>query len=144
MDESKRPDSSPAREAAALFSLFAASAGVIFVGIRTRLDDSREKKSEVVYADKHGIGHGGGPRPQFSAHLLDMDRMNLETLYSEPWHGLSPYEHPDHPLLGYSSTAFDTKRGRFLFYTEALDPELSDAIGINSTVERLLVYEMSV
>jgi hypothetical protein len=124
--------------------MFAASSGVVFLGVRTKLDDSREQKSEVVYADKHGIGHGGGPRPKFVAYLLDEKRMNLETLFAEDWYGLSPYEHPEHPLLGYSSTAFDSKRNRFLFYTEGLDPEYTEAIGINSTVERLLVYEMDV
>jgi hypothetical protein len=123
-------------------SLFATGSGPLFVGIRTRLDDSRERKSEVVYADTHGIGHGGGPRPQFVAYRLDTAAMNLETLCSEPWYGLSPYEHPDHPLLGYSSLAIDWAGNRRFLYVEAIDPTYTEAIGINSTVERLLVYEM--
>ena len=123
-------------------SLFASGSGPVFIGIRTRLEDSRKRKQDVVYADSHGIGHGGGPRPEFVAYHLDIQSLNLETLFTAPWYGLSPYEHPEHPLLGYSSIAWDTKRDRFLFYTEAIDPTLTEAIGINSTVERLLVYEM--
>ncbi len=124
-------------------SLFASGSGPIFVGIRTRLDDSRARKPGVVYADEHSIGHGGGPRPEFVAYRVDESAMNLETVCREPWYGLSPYEHPEHPLLGYSSLVVDAGRDRALFYVEAIDPKLTEAIGINSTVERLLVYEMS-
>ena len=123
-------------------SLFATSSGPMIIGLRVQLSDSRSKRDDVIYADKHGIGHGGGPRPKFVAYLLDEREMNLTTVFSAPWYGLSTYEHPEHPLLGYSSMAYDSKRGRFLFYTEAIDPSLSEAIGINSTVERTIVYEM--
>jgi hypothetical protein len=124
-------------------SFFPTSSGLMFVGLRTRLIDSNEEREDVVYADSYGIGHGGGPTPLFVAYLVDTRSMNLETVYSTPWVPLSPYERDDHPLLGYSSTAIDRARRRAFFYTEAIDPELTEAIGINSTVERLLVYEMT-
>lgn len=123
-------------------SMFATASGPMFLGVKTRLDDSRERKTEVVYADEHGIGHGGGPRPMFAAYRFDESTMNLETVFEAPWFGMSDYEHAEHPLLGYSSMAYDAANNRFLCYLEALDPELTEAIGINSTVERVVVYEM--
>lgn len=121
--------------------MFATSSGTMFIGIESRLDDSRSRRTNVVYADEFGIGHGGGPPARFVAYLLDIRSMNLETVFNTQWQPLSQYEHDEHPLLGYSSTIFDRKNQRFLIYVEALDPELTEAIGINSTVERLLVYE---
>ena len=123
-------------------SMFATSSGTMFLGVESRLDDSRSRKDNVVYADEFGVGHGGGPPARFVAYLLDHRSLNLETVFDTRWHPLSPYEHKDHPLLGYSSTVFDRKNNRYLMYVEALDPDLSEAIGINSTVERLLVYEI--
>ena len=123
-------------------SMFPTSSGTLIIGVESRLDDSRSRKANVVYADDFGVGHGGGPPARFVAYLLDYRSMNLETVFDTPWEPLSPFEHEDHPLLGYSSTVFDSKNQRYLMYLEALDPEYTEAIGINSTVERLLVYEM--
>lgn len=122
-------------------TIFAGAGGPIFVGVRTRLDDSRQKKDGVVYADEHGIGHGGGPPVRFVAYRLDESARDLVTIYDTEWTPLSPFEHREHSLLGYSTIVFDPLRRRYLTYVEAIDPELTEAIGINSTVERLLVYE---
>ena len=125
-------------------TMFPTASGIMMLGLETRLDDSREKKAGVVYADEYGIGHGGGPPARFVAYLLREERGDLETVFSTEWQPSSPYEHREHPLLGYSTTVFDPKRQRYLMYVEAIDPELSPAVGINSTVERLLVYEILV
>jgi hypothetical protein len=121
-------------------SLFPGSSGPQFMGTETQLVDSRNRHDNVVYADEHGIGHGGGV-PYFAAYRVNRASLDLETVYRHRWIPLPGHEHGEHPILGYSSVLFDHVRNRFLMYVEAIDPRLSKAIGINETVERLLVYE---
>ena len=123
-------------------SFFPASQGLMFLGIETQLADTREKRADVVYADEHGIGHGGGSVPHFVAFLLDRRNRNLETIFRAPWTPGSDYEHNEHPLLGYASLVYDPSGNRILAYLEAIDPEKTRAIGLNETVERVVVYEM--
>ncbi len=122
-------------------TIFAAPTGPVFMGLQTKLDDSRQTKDDVTYADEHKIGHGGGPPPRFFARRLDTAAGNLETIFETEWLPLSPYEHAVHPLLGYSSLVYDPDRLRVLWYVEAIDKELTRSIGLNETVERVLVYE---
>ena len=122
-------------------NLFAVSGEIIFIGIETIPEDSLEEQPDEVYADQFKIGHGGGPPAQFVAMSLDAAGLNLETKFRTRWIPLSEYENYDHPLLGYSSLVKDPLRSRMLIYVEAIDKSLSTAIGLNSTVERLLVYE---
>jgi hypothetical protein len=122
-------------------TIFPHGSGERFIGLRVQLSDSRNRRTGVVYADEHGIGHGGGPAARFVAYDLDRDNMDLRTVFDETWTPLSPYEHGSHPLLGYSSLVLDPDRGRILIYLESIDPDLSRAIGINETVERLIVYQ---
>ena len=98
---------------------------------------------DVVYADEYGVGHGGGSVPRFCAYILDYRNLNLETVFRAPWIPKSEYEQAEHPLLGYSSSVYDPRGKRLLMYVEAIDGKLSRAIGLNETVERLLVYEAS-
>ena len=123
-------------------SFFPACQGPIFLGIETQLADSRETRADVVYADEHGIGHGGGSTPCFVAYLLHRRDKDLETVFRIPWQPGSEYEHALHPLLGYSSLIFDPSGNRVLAYLEAIDPRKTKAIGLNETVERLVAYEM--
>jgi len=122
-------------------TLFPLGDGQRFMGLRVQLSDTRAKKPGVVYADEHGIGHGGGPAARFVAYDLDIPEMDLRPAFDSTWLPLSPFEHVEHPLLGYSSLVMDHRRNRILIYLESIDPELSRAIGINETVERLLVYQ---
>ncbi|GEM_PF-336045 len=121
-------------------SFFPGSQGPVFVGLESSLADSRQKSESVVYADEHGIGHGSSDTHGV-AYLLDRRTGNLETLYHEYWKPGSAYEHAHYPLLGYSSIVWDAQRNRFLLYVEAIDDELTRSIGLNETVERVLVYE---
>ncbi len=122
-------------------TLFETQGGPLFMGIETQLADSRQRRRNVVYADEHGIGHGGGSAPHFVAYLLRLGQMNLERVFRTPWVPLSAYEHREHPLLGYSSLLHDPVGNRILTYVEAIDPNLSRAMGLNETVERVLLYE---
>ncbi len=121
-------------------ALLAGSTGVIYVGLE-KLDASAEEATSERRADEHGVTHAGGPRRSFLAARLDERSLNLEVTCRFPWQPGSEYEHPEHPLLGYSSLTFDPLRGRVLMYVESIDPELSEHMGLNGTVERLLVYE---
>ena len=73
-------------------------------------------------------------------------RFQLRYLLRQPWPAvesepLSEYEHKDHPLLGYSSSLYEPEKQRFLMYVEILDGEYTKQVGLNETVERVLVYE---
>jgi len=72
---------------------------------------------------------------------MDYRTMNLETIFRAPWEPGSPYEHPEHPLLGYASLVYDPLRHRVLTYVEAIERYRAERIGLNETVERLLLYE---
>jgi len=65
----------------------------------------------------------------------------LETIFRTPWQPQSKYEHKKHPLLGYASLVYDPLKNRILTYIEAIDGTLTRQIGLNETVERLLLYE---
>ena len=119
-------------------TFFSESDGPIFVGLEK---DEAEPEPDVVHADEHAVGHGGGPARNFVSYRLDADSRNLESVFRSPWVAGSQYEHTDHPVLGYMSMVQDEARHRMLIYIEALDPKYTKRIGINETVERLLVYE---
>jgi hypothetical protein len=121
-------------------TLFAGATGVVYVGLE-KADPFPADLADEEQADTHGVAHGAGPRRHFAAYGLDRQRMDLETIFSAPWEPGSEYEHPDHPLLGYSSLVWDPVRSRMLIYVEAIDPKLTVHMGLNGTVERLLVYE---
>ena len=121
-------------------SIFSGTGGPVFVGQEMQLSGEQTDKSVVTY-DKVKIGHGGG-YAHFVAFHMDVRNMNLETIYRALWTAESEYEHPEHPCLGYSSLVYDPFKNRMLMYIEALDPKLTRAIGLNETVERVLVYEM--
>jgi hypothetical protein len=120
-------------------TLFAGSGGPLFVGVE-RLGDDRAPR-EVVYADEHRIGHGTGPAPSFVAYQLDVRGLNLMPVFRTRWLAASSYEREDQPLLGYASLVYDPLRRRLLIYVEAIDPELTRQMGLNETVERLILYE---
>ena len=120
-------------------TLFAGSNGPLFIGIE-RLGDDRAPR-EVVYADEHHIGHGTGPAPSFVAYNMDYRNMNLELIFRQRWTPLSDYERDDQPLLGYASLVHDRSKNRLLTYVEAIDKGLTKRMGLNETVERLLLYE---
>lgn len=122
-------------------SIFAGTNGPLFMGLETKLRDSRSVQDDVMYADNYKIGHGGGPPSNFVAYNLDYRNMNLEQIFCAPWKPESRYEHREHPLVGYASLVHDPQKKRILTYVEAIDPTLTKQIGLNKTVERLLMYE---
>lgn len=121
-------------------SFLPGSSGPMFVGLESSLSDSRSRSEEVEYADEHGIGHGGADTFAVG-YALDLLARDLRTVYRRYWEPSSEYEHPRYPLLGYSTVILDTDGNRYLIFVEAIDAKLTKKVGLNGTVERVLVYE---
>ncbi len=124
-------------------SIFGSDRGPVFVGLETQISDSRERKPDVVYADEYGVGHGGGSVSEFVIYSIYPQEGDLKCISRKPWKPLSPYEKPDHPLLGYSSLVADPHQERLLMYVESIDPQYTRTMGINETVERVLAYQIT-
>lgn len=122
-------------------SILAGTNGPLFIGIEKGQEDSRLAQDNVIYADRYKIDHGGGPIPNFVAHNIDYRNMNLETIFRAQWELQSKYEHKEHPLLGYASLVYDPIKDRILMYVEAIDGTMTKTVGLNETVERVLMYE---
>jgi len=120
-------------------TIFAGANGPLFMGLE-RLEYDRPQ-GEEVFADEYRVGHGSGPPRSFAAYVLDHRNMNLERVYRATWDPRSSYEHQAQPLLGYASLVYDPLKHRVLTYVEAIDGQHTKRIGLNETVERLLLYE---
>lgn len=121
-------------------TIFSSTSGLLFMGLERPQGDPPTGDGEG-HAGQLGLLHGSGPSPSFVAYGVDLGNMNLETIYRSPWVAGSPYEHGEHPLLGYSSLVYDPLKHRMLNYVEAIDAELTKRISLNETVERVLLYE---
>lgn len=119
-------------------SLFPGGAGLVFLG--TEMVEQVDPKIAHVAADEHAVRHGSS-LVHYCAYTVDVAAMNLDPIVRMPWEPLSPHEHPDHPLLGYSTTLYDPRHRRFLMYLEIIDGEHTGQMGLNETVERVVVYE---
>jgi len=123
-------------------SIFPGSPGPIFIGV-SRTSQPREEiethQVEQVFYDKGKVAHGEGAK-YFTAYRIDFENLNLQTIFQAPWKASSEYEHKEYPILGYSSVIYDPFKGRVLLYIEAIGPE-SKKIGLNETIERVLVFE---
>ncbi len=102
-----------------------------------------------IFMGFDGRGHVDNPRYRriavantFSAYKLDYRNMNLETVFTAPWEALSQYEHERYPAHSYMTLAYDPFKKRMLIYTEAIDPKLTKEIGLNSDVERVILFEV--
>ena len=111
-------------------TIFAGSNGPLFMGFDGRRHVDNPKYRRIAVAN------------MFSAYNLDYRRMNLETVFTAPWKPLSQYEHEKYPAHSYMTLAYDPFKKRMLIYTEAIDPKLTKEIGLNSNVERVLLFEV--
>ena len=111
-------------------TIFAGSNGPLFMGFDGRRHVDNPKYRRIAVAN------------MFSAYNLDYRRMNLETVFTAPWKPLSQYEHEKYPAHSYMTLAYDPFKKRMLIYTEAIDPKLTKEIGLNSNVERVILFEV--
>ena len=114
---------------------FSGTSGPIFIGVSARLGG---ESLDYVFYDEGKVPHGR--KHDFVAYEVDLKDTNLRTIFRAPWEARSKYEHKECPLLGYSSLVHDPVKDRLLFYTEAIGRE-SEKIGLNETIERVLVFE---
>jgi len=121
-------------------TIFSGTCGPVFMGVEKRPEQLSPNKEGQVYADKYKVSHGAGST-FFAAYSIDYRNMNLETIFRARWEPKSEYEHKEQPLLGYSSLVYDPIKKRMLTYVEAIDGVLTKKMGINETVERVLLYE---
>lgn len=119
-------------------SLFHGTTGIIFLGAEM----IEQKDPKVVHedADKHAVRHGSS-MVHFCAYNVEVKNLNLDPIIRTEWEPSSPYEHEAHPLLGYSTSMIDPKKDRILMYVEVVDKKHTGKMGLNETVERVLVYE---
>ena len=120
-------------------SIFAGVSRSIFMGITRTVPKPDASTEGHVFYDKGKVGHGMGEK-HFVAYRIDFENLNLETIFRAPWKARSEYEHEEYILLGYSSAVYDPFKDRVLLYVEAIGPE-SKSIGLNETIERVLVFE---
>jgi hypothetical protein len=121
-------------------SLYPEAAGPVVLGIaNTASAQPTRSEREQIFYDERRVAHGVGER-HFAAYQIDFREMDLKTVFSAPWEARSEHEHLEQPLLGYSSVLRDPFKDRLLLYVEAIGPE-SERVGLNETVERVLVYE---
>jgi len=104
-------------------SLLAGSTGPVFFGTKT---------TEVV--------KGAALTDTVAAYAVDLRGLNLETIFEARWEPRSPYEHQRYPIHTYFGAARDEARGRWLIWVEAVDPKLSAEPGLNTEVDRVLLY----
>ncbi len=122
-------------------SIFPGASGPIFIGVSPSSQPQEVGTSQVeeIFYDKWRVAHGGGIK-SFVAYRIDCENLNLETMFQAPWKASSEYEHKECPVLGYSSVVYDPFNERMLLYIEAIGPE-SKKMGLNETIERVLVFE---
>jgi hypothetical protein len=78
---------------------------------------------------------------KFVGYHLDYKNVNLEPLFSSTWTPGSCFEHKEFPIHTYCQVIFDTlKEDRWLIWIEAVDPTYSRDLGLNSIVDRVLLY----
>ncbi len=98
--------------------------GLVFIGTKT-LDVIR----------------GNALTKHFIAYRIDLERLNLETIFEQVWKPFSRFEHRDYPIHTYAQVTFDKIRGdRWLIWIEAVDPSYTRELGWSTEVDRLLLY----
>ncbi len=104
-------------------SILPGSGGPVFVGIQT---------TDII--------RGAALSRRFAAYQLDMRAGELEPIFLADWIPGSQYEHPVYPIHTYSTLAEDPSTGRWLLMIEAVDPTHSAEPGLNTEIDRLLLY----
>jgi len=104
-------------------SIHAGSSGPIFLGTETL---------EVV--------KGAALTRKIAAYVIDYRGLNLEEVFSAEWQPGSRYEHPEYPIHTYCNVVYDFLKERWLILVEAVDPSYSVEPGLNTEVDRVLLY----
>jgi len=106
-------------------NLLPGTRGIMFIGL----------------ARRHVI-NGCGLAKDYESYYLDMENLNLKTIFKTTWKPLSPYEREDYPTHGYFTMTYDPHKNRYLILVEGLDPKHTKQVGWRTQVDRLLLYEV--
>ena len=87
---------------------------------------------------------GAALTKDFTAYIIDYRNLNLEELFVAEWKPGSRYEHQVWPIHTYCNVVYDMLKDRWLIWIEAVDPIYSKEPGLNSEVDRVLLYESKV
>lgn len=104
-------------------SIHPGSTGPIFIGTKTM---------EVV--------KGAALTKYLVSYVIDYRNLNLETIFTTEWIPKSRYEHPEYPIHTYCNVVYDPLSDRWLTWIEAVDPIYSKEPGLNTEVDRVLLY----
>jgi hypothetical protein len=104
-------------------SIYAGSAGPIFIGTKT-LD----------------VVKGAALTKYFASYIIDYRSLNLESIFVAEWKPGSRYEHPQYPIHTYCNVVHDPLSDKWLTWIEAVDPTSSKEPGLNTEVDRVLLY----
>jgi hypothetical protein len=105
-------------------SIIPGATGMFFIGTKT-LD----------------VINGNALTKKFVAYHIDLEKLNLETVFETIWTPLSRFEHSEYPIHTYAQVLFDEIRGdRWLIWIEAVDPDHTKELGWSTEVDRLLLY----
>lgn len=99
------------------------SAGPVFVGTKT---------VEVV--------NGAALTKHFASYTIDYRHLNLESIFTAEWKPGSRYGHPEYPIHTYCNVVYDPLNGKWLTLIEAVDPIHSEELGLDTEVDRVLLY----
>lgn len=124
-------------------NIVSGSKGPMFVGVERLKGVKGDGTDNVQYADKYKVKHGSG-LIRFASYYIDEVNMNLDPIFTINWEADPEYEYEEHALLGFSTLVYNPKTESILMYVQAMDPKLTEKMGINTTVERALVYEIKI
>lgn len=80
----------------------------------------------------------------FGAYIIDLKSNNLEEVFVAEWKKGSIYEREDFPIHTYCNVVPGKEQGEWLIYVEAIDPTYTKEIGVNTEVDRVLLYKSKV
>jgi hypothetical protein len=75
------------------------------------------------------------------AYVIDLKGNNLEEIFRGEWRKSSPFEREDFPIHTYCNVIWDQRVGKWRILVEAIDPVHTREIGVNTEVDRVLLYE---
>jgi len=104
-------------------SIHSGAVGPIFIGTETL---------EVI--------NGAALTKHFVSYAIDYRNLNLERMFIAEWKASSRYEHLEYPIHTYCNVVHDPLSDRWLTWIEAVDPVFSKEPGLNTEVDRVLLY----
>ncbi len=104
-------------------SIVSGTFGPVFVGTKT---------VDVV--------EGAALTKEVVAYVIDFHNIDLKEIFSTPWRATTRYEHKEYPIHTYMTLTYDVSSNEWLIYVEAVDPTYSERLGLNTEVDRVLLF----